>query len=56
VSLSETAGANAFLASDEYFQAHRHLTTSLNGLYADVLGPSPDAAERAFRPQSAPGG
>jgi hypothetical protein len=56
VSLSETAVANAFLTSDDYFQAHRHLTTSLNGLYADVLGPSPDAAERAFRPQSAPGG
>jgi hypothetical protein len=47
VSLSETAVANAFLTSDDYFQAHRHLTTSLNGLYADVLGRSPDAADTA---------
>jgi hypothetical protein len=41
--LSDTAVANAFLASDEYFQAHRDLT----GLNADMLGRSPDAADTA---------
>ena len=41
--LSETAVANAFLTSDEYFQAHRDRT----GPYVDVLGRSPDAADIA---------
>jgi hypothetical protein len=45
--LSETAVANAFLASDEYFQAHRDLTTYLTRLYLEVLGRSPDAADIA---------
>jgi hypothetical protein len=45
--LSETAVADAFLASDKYLPAHRDLPAYLTGLFADVLGRSPDAADTA---------
>jgi hypothetical protein len=40
--MSEEAVARGFLASDEYRQAHASPTAYLFGLYADVLGRSPD--------------
>jgi hypothetical protein len=43
--MSETDVANAFLASDEYLQAHRDLATYLTGLSVDGLGRSPDWVE-----------
>jgi sugar lactone lactonase YvrE len=54
--LSETDVANAFMASDEYLQAHGDLTGYLTGLYADALGRSPSAAELASWQQAAQGG
>jgi sugar lactone lactonase YvrE len=45
---SEIDVADAFLTSDESFQAHRGLTACVTGLYADVLGRSPDAADTAM--------
>src|SRR5262249_54342855 len=54
--LSEANVASAFLASDEYLQAHRDLPSYLAGLYADVLGRSADAAGLAFWQQAAQGG
>jgi hypothetical protein len=53
---SETDVADAFLTSDEYLRAHPDLTAYLTGLYADVLGRSPSAAELASWQRTAQGG
>jgi hypothetical protein len=54
--LSETAVANALVTSAEYLQAHPDLPTYLTGLYTDVLGRSPAAAELTSWQQAAQGG
>jgi hypothetical protein len=41
--MSEAQVANGFLTSDEYTQSHPSTVDYLFGLYADVLGRSPDA-------------
>jgi hypothetical protein len=54
--LSEAEVATALMTSDEYLQAHADPTAYLSGPYADVLGRSPNAAERALWQQAAQGG
>ena len=54
--LSESQVAEGFLTSAEYQQAHAGTTAYLFGLYADVLGRTPDPAGLDYLEAAAQGG